>query len=101
MPNKACQVNFDEINIETCYRSGCQALQNEKMVEEIKFLREHINEKKLIFVETINREEDILSERVKKDTNRKNMSESCINDEILVCKCVNSPIKSDIALHKK
>ena len=61
MPNKACQVNFDERNIETCYRSGCQALQNEKMVEEIKFLREQINEKKLIFVETINREEDILS----------------------------------------
>ena len=59
MPNKACQVNFDEINIETCYRSGCQALQNEKMVKEIKSLREQIDEKKLIFVETINREEDI------------------------------------------
>ena len=29
------------------------------------------------------------------------MSESCINDEIPVCKCVNGPIKSDIALHKK
>ena len=59
MPNEACQVNFDEINIETCYRSGCQALQNEKMVKEIKSLREQIDEKKLIFVETINREEDI------------------------------------------
>ena len=58
---KACQVNFDKINIEACYRSGCQALQNEKMVKEIKSLREQINEKKLIFVETINREEDILS----------------------------------------
>ena len=56
---KACQVNFDKINIEACYRSGCQALQNEKMVKEIKSLREQINEKKLIFVETINREEDI------------------------------------------
>ena len=29
------------------------------------------------------------------------MSESCINDEIPVCKCFNGPIKSDIALHKK
>ena len=26
MTSKACQVNFDEINIENCYRSGCQAL---------------------------------------------------------------------------
>ena len=29
------------------------------------------------------------------------MSESCINDEIPECKCVNGPIKSDIALCKK
>ena len=29
------------------------------------------------------------------------MSESCINDEIPACKCVNGPIKSDIALCKK
>ena len=28
------------------------------------------------------------------------MSESCINDEIPECKCVNGPIKSDIALYK-
>ena len=35
--NKACQVNFDEINNENCCRSGCQVLQNKKMVEEIKF----------------------------------------------------------------
>ena len=48
MTNKACQVNFDEINNENCYRSGCQALQNKKMAEEIKFLNEQINEKKNI-----------------------------------------------------
>ena len=29
------------------------------------------------------------------------MSESCINDKIPECKCINGPIKSDIALHKK
>ena len=29
------------------------------------------------------------------------MSESCINDKIPECKCVNGTIKSDIALHKK
>ena len=29
------------------------------------------------------------------------MSESCINDEIPECKCLNGPIKSDNALHKK
>ena len=45
MTNKACQVNSEEMNIETCYRGGCQALQNKKMAEEIKFLREQINEK--------------------------------------------------------
>ena len=26
MTSQACEVNFDEINIENCYRSGCQAL---------------------------------------------------------------------------
>ena len=34
-------------------------------------------------------------------TNIKNMYESCINDEIPEFKCVNGPMKSDIALHKK
>ena len=29
------------------------------------------------------------------------MSESCINDEIPERKCLNGPIKSDNALHKK
>ena len=48
MTNKACQVNFDEINNENCYRSGCQALQNKRMAEEIKFLREQVNEKNLL-----------------------------------------------------
>ena len=48
MTNKACQVNFDEINNENCYRSGCQALQNKRMAEEIKFLREQVNEKNFI-----------------------------------------------------
>ena len=28
------------------------------------------------------------------------MSESCIDDEIPECECVNGPIKDDIALHK-
>ena len=37
MTNKACHVNFDEINNENCYRSGCQALQNKRMTKEIKF----------------------------------------------------------------
>ena len=48
MTSKACQVNFDKINIANCYRSGCQALQNKKMAEENKFLREQISEKKLL-----------------------------------------------------
>ena len=26
MTSEACEVNFDEINIENCYRSGCKAL---------------------------------------------------------------------------
>ena len=34
--NKACQANFDEINIETCHRSGCLVLQNKIMTAEIK-----------------------------------------------------------------
>ena len=50
MTSKACQVNFDEINIENCYRSGCQALQNKKIADEIKFLKEQISEK-ILFLE--------------------------------------------------
>ena len=46
-----CQVNFDQRNIKTCYRSGCQALQNKKMAEEIKFLREQISEKNILLSE--------------------------------------------------
>ena len=55
MINKACQVNFDKMNIETC----------------------------LFLLKVSNREEDNFSYRVKKDTNSKSMSESCINDEII------------------
>ena len=36
-----------------------------------------------------------------KNTNDTNKSESCINDEIPKYKCVNGPIKGDIALHKQ
>ena len=83
MTNKACQVNFDEMNIETCYRSGCQTLQNKKRAEEIKFLREQINEKNIIrslfLLKLSNRDEDNLSHKVSKNTNIKNKSESCIN----------------------
>ena len=51
MTSKTCQVNFVEINIENYYRSGCQALQNKKMAEEIKFLREQISEKNILLSE--------------------------------------------------
>ena len=51
MTSKTCQVNFDEINIENYYRSGCQALQNKRMAEEIKFLREQISEKNILLSE--------------------------------------------------
>ena len=103
MTNK---VNFDEINIENCYRSSCQALQNKKMAEEIKFLREQISEKNFIIrslflLKLSNREEDNLFHKVRKNTSGKNISESCINDEIPVCKCVKGPIKYDIPVHKK
>ena len=40
MSNEACQENSDEMNIETCYGSVCLALQNKKMGEEIRFLKE-------------------------------------------------------------
>ena len=105
MTSKACQVNFDEIDIENCCRSGCQALQNKKMAEEIKFLREQISEKKFIIrglfsLKLSNREEDNLFPKVRKNTNGKDIPESCINDEIPKCKCVND-VKDDIALHKK
>ena len=59
------------MNIETCYRSGCQALQNKKMAEEIKFLREQKNEKNSIIrilfsLKLSNLEEGNLSYRLKK-----------------------------------
>ena len=76
------------------------------MVEEIKFLREQRNQKKFIIrslfsLKLSNREEDNLFHKVRKITKDKDISENCINDEIPECKCVNGPIKYDIALHKK
>ena len=91
--NMTNKVNFDEINIENCYRSSCQALQNKKMAEEINFF--------LFLLKLSNREEDNLFHKIRKNTNGKNISESCINNEIPVCKCVKGPIKYDIPLHKK
>ena len=98
MTNKACQVNFDEINNENCYRSGCQALQNKKMAEEIKFLRGQISKKDFIIrslfsLKLPNREEDNLFHKVRKNTNGTNICDSCTNDQIPQCKCVNGPIK--------
>ena len=106
MTNKACQVNSEEMNIETCYRGGCQALQNKKMAEEIKFLRKQVNEKNFVIRSLFSskfstREEDNLSYKVKKNTNRKNISGSCTDDEIRHWKCVNGPIKDDVALRIK
>ena len=106
MTSKACQVNFDEINIKNCYRSGCQALQNKKMAEEIKLLREEISKKMFIIkslfsLKLSNHKENNWFHKVRKNTNAKYISESCINDEIPECKCVNGPIEDDIALHKK
>ena len=72
--NMTNKVNFDEINIENCYRSSCQALQNKKMAEEINFF--------LFLLKLSNREEDNLFHKVRKNTNGKYIPESCINDEI-------------------
>ena len=71
MTKKTCQVKFDQRNIKTCYRSGCQALQNKKTAEEIKFLRQQINKKNFIIrsllsLKLFNREEDNLSYRIKR-----------------------------------
>ena len=102
MTSNARQVNFDEIDIENCYRSS---LQKKKMAEEIRFLREQISEKNFIIrslfsLKLSNREEDNLFHKVRKNTNGKDIPESCINDEIPEYKCVND-VKDDIALHKK
>ena len=106
MTSKTCQVNFDEVNIKNSYRSGCQTLQDKKMTEEINFLREKISEKKFVIrslfsLKLSNRQEDNWFQKVRKNTNGKDISESCINDEIPECKCVNGPIEDGIALHKK
>ena len=61
MTNKACQVNFDEMNIETSYRSGAWLYKIKKWPE-IEFLREQINEtifitRSLFSLKISNREE--------------------------------------------
>ena len=75
------------------------------MAGEIKYLWEQISEKKFIIrrlfsLKLSNREEDNLFHKVRKNTNAKDIPESCINDEIPECKCV-SDVKDDIVLHKK
>ena len=75
------------------------------MAEEIKFLREQINEKKFVIrslfsLKLSNREEDNVFHKVRKNTNGKNTSDSCTDDEIPEWKRVNGTIKDDIALHK-
>ena len=76
------------------------------MAEEIKFLRQQKKKKEKNFIirflfslKLSNRVESNLSYRLKKNTNSKTMSESCLYDEIPDSKCVNGPIKSDIALY--
>ena len=64
-----------------------------------------MNEKKFIIailfsLKLSNREDDNLFHKVRKNTNNKNISDSCTNDVIPECKCVNGPIKDDTALHK-
>ena len=71
MTNKACQVNLDGMNIETCYRCGSQALQNKKWLRKLYFLREQKDEKNFIVrvlfsLKLSNREEGNLSYRLKK-----------------------------------
>ena len=75
------------------------------MAEEIKFLRQQTKKNKkdeknfiiriLFSLKLSNREDGNLL----KNTNSKNMSESCLYDEIPECKYVNGPTKSDIALY--
>ena len=45
-------------------------------------------------LELSNRDEDNLSYCVKKNTNSKNISESCINDETRKCKCIDCQINA-------
>ena len=97
--NKACQANFDKINIENCHGSGCRVLQNKKLVEKIKFFRQQINEKNFIIrslfpLKLPHRVKKIIFlTYVEKKINSKNQSESCIVNEIPVCKFVSGSIK--------
>ena len=59
------------MNHETCFKSGCQDLQNKQMAEEIKFLREQKKEKNFIIrvlflLKLSNLEEANLPYRLKK-----------------------------------
>ena len=78
MTNKACQVNFEKRCIETCFKSGCQTLQNKNIAEESKFLREQINKKNFIIrwlfsMKLSNGEEDNFPYKIKTNANRKNI----------------------------
>ena len=66
MTNKACQANSKKMNIKTCCRSGCQALQNKKMAEKIKFLREQVNEHNFIIISFFHCEGKNLSYKITK-----------------------------------
>ena len=75
-----------------------------KMAEEFKFLREQINEKKIIIrslfslkLPTVKR--TIFFIKLGKILMAK-IYLTVVKDEIPECKCVNGPIKDDIALHK-
>ena len=63
--------------------------------------RKKIIIRSLFWLKLSNRDEDDLFHKVRKNANGKDLLESCINDEIPECKCVNDPIKDDIALHEK
>ena len=56
--------------------------------------------RRLFSLKLSNREDDNLFHKVRKNANAKDIPESCINDEIPECKCVND-VKEDIVLHKK
>ena len=63
--------------------------------------RKKIIVRSLFWLKLSNRDEDNLFHKVRKNANGKDLLESCINDEIPECKCVNDPVKDDIALHEK
>lgn len=64
MSNNTCQVNFDEMNIEACYRSGWWWRKNRKMAEEIDKKKYII--RSLFTLKLSKREEGSFSYKVKK-----------------------------------